>query len=235
MFGTNKKTEEMYRDRENVHVSYTQPLNPSHTKIAHLVSKYSNEDDSVLDIGCGVGNTLSELKKLKPTLKLNAADIDENTLALTKKNVQIEETYKITTVEDLFETDLQFDVIIMSHVLEHTRRPLDVLEGIVKLTKKDGIIVLAVPNPVRLLVFMGNIRKKHYVNRGHVYAWDRSHWMNFLENIAGLNVLTYSEDFFPLPFRSRLGFILGPAELFLAKIFPWLAFSNIAVIKNTAK
>jgi len=234
MIQRNKKIEEMYRDRENVHISYTQPVNPCHKKVAELVGRYSNENDTVLDIGCGIGHTLSEIKKRKPSLKLYASDIDDNTLAITKKNVPIEESYKINTVEDLFETDLMFDVIIMSHVLEHTHRPVDVVEGLVQMVNPNGIIILAVPNPVRLQVFLGNVIKKHYVNRGHVCAWDRSHWMNFLENIASLNVVTYSQDYFPLPLRSKLKFIVGPIELFLARIFPWLAFSNIAVIKVAA-
>ena len=233
--GISDKIEEMYRKRENVHISYTQPLNPCHEKVAELICKYSNDNDKLLDIGCGVGHTLSEVNKRKPSLNLFAADIDDTTLAITKENVPLEESFKITTVEDLFDQGLNFDVIIMSHVLEHTRRPLDVLEGLVEMVKPKGIVILAVPNPVRLQVFVGNIIKKHYVNRGHVYAWDRSHWINFLENIAGLNVIEYSQDFFPLPLRSKLRFVIGPIEQFLARVFPWLAFSNIAVIQVDEK
>jgi 2-polyprenyl-3-methyl-5-hydroxy-6-metoxy-1,4-benzoquinol methylase len=219
------------KNRPNVHISYEQQVYPWHQEIARLVNKYASESASLLDIGCGVGNTLAEIRKLNKSIKLFASDIDDNTLAITLNRVDLEQSIKINTVEDLFDTELTFDIIVMSHVLEHTYRPLDILKGVIKMLRPNGILILAVPNPVRLSVFLGNIFKKHYVNRGHVYAWDRSHWINFLENIAGLNVEEYSQDIFGIPIIGRFK-IFRPFQIWLAKILPWLAFSNIAVIRN---
>ncbi len=230
MKSRNRQIEGSY-ERPNVHISYDQSLTPCHIRIGELVEKYASETDSVLDIGCGVGHILSEIKKKNPDLKLFAADIDDNTLAITKERVDIDGAYKIDTVENLFEMNITFDMIIMSHVLEHTRRPVDVVEGLLQMVKPNGIIILAVPNPVRLAVFVGNIFKIHYVNRGHVCTWDRSHWINFLENIAGLNVIYYTQDYFPLPLRAKLKILIEPLENLLARVFPWLSFSNIAVIR----
>jgi 2-polyprenyl-3-methyl-5-hydroxy-6-metoxy-1,4-benzoquinol methylase len=199
--------------------------------VAKLVEKYADESARLLAIGCGVGYTLSEIRKRKPSIRLFAADIDDNTLAITNNRVKLEKAIRINKVEDLFDSELTFDIVIMSHVLEHTYRPLDVVKGIIQMLRPNGIAILAVPNPVRLTVLLGNIMKKHYVNRGHVYAWDRSHWMNFLENIGGFDVVQYSQDYFPLPLLGGLK-IIHPVETWLAKMFPWLAFSNIAVIRR---
>ena len=220
------------KSRPNVHIPYDQLIQVYHKEIARLVHKYTIDSSEVLDIGCGVGHTLVEVRRLNPNIQLIAADIDNETLRITNERVKLEHQLKISTVEDLFENEERYDVIIMSHVLEHTLRPLDIVKGLNNMLKPDGVAILAVPNPVRLTVFLGNIFKKHYVNRGHVYSWDRSHWINFLENIAGLNVIEYSQDFFPLPLLGRFR-IFRPLEVFFSKLFPWLSFSNIAVIRKS--
>ncbi len=216
--------------RKNIHIAYDQHINACHRVVSKLVVKYCTANGQVLDIGCGVGHILSEISKNAPNLILNAADIDDNTLDITDSRVNLANRIKIETVEDLFERKEKYDAIVLSHVLEHTFCPLDIIKEIIKMLYPGGVLVVAVPNPVRLSVFIGNMSKRHYVNRGHVYAWDRSHWINFLENIAKLDVQEYSQDWFPLPRLHR--FSLGRSlELWLAKKYPWLAFSNIAVIR----
>ncbi len=111
------------------------------------------------------------------------------------------------------------------------RCPLDIIEGVMSILEPGGLVIIAVPNPGRLNVFLGNLVRRHYANPGHMHAWDRSHFMNFLENIAGLNVIRYSHDYFPLPLLH--GFrVFQPLEKLLAHLFPWLSFSNIAVIRS---
>ena len=216
----------------NVRIPYNQELMPYHEEVARLVCENTPNKGIVLDVGCGVGHTLIECQRRNPSLKLVAADIDPACLAITQKRVELHQALQVTpTLDELLSMDLKVDTVIMSHVLEHMHRPLDTLLGIMGLCRPDGIAVLAVPNPVRLQVFVGNIFRWHYVNRGHVYAWDRSHWMNFLENIANLNVVCYSQDFFPLPLRARFG-VIRLLERRLASVLPWLAFSNIAVVRK---
>ena len=228
------REQKSHSKRPNIHVSYEQSIKPHHRKIAELVVKYAENSATVLDIGCGVGHTLAEIRKRNSTLHLIAADIDETTLSITEGRVQIDEKCKINSVEDLFDSETNYDVIVLSHVLEHTFRPLDIVKGLNNILVPDGILILAVPNPVRLPVMLGSIFRWHNLNLGHVYAWDRPHWMNFLENIAGLDVIEYSQDFFPIPILGKLKFV-QPAELWLARIFPWLACSNIAVIRTAER
>jgi len=49
----------------------------------------------------------------------------------------------------------------MSHVLEHLLRPADVIVEMMKMLRLNGIMILAVPNPVRPDVFLAAIRKKN--------------------------------------------------------------------------
>ena len=221
----------MNNSENNIHIPYTKGLDPYHEVVADLVCKYATHGSSILDIGCGLGHTLQEINKRDPSFEMFAADIDDYCLVSTEKRVRLKGKYQISRIEELFDLEISFDIIILSHVLEHLYCPLDALGGIMKLLHPHGFAVLAVPNPVRLEVFVGNLFRYHYVNKGHVYAWDRSHWINFLENIGKYKVVCYSQDYFPLR-------IFGTSKLVrsfekrLASIFPWLAFSNIAVIMN---
>lgn len=225
----NRKIAAAYQHRPNVHIDYTQPIRPYHRRVAALVARYGPDGGTVLDIGCGVGHTLVEVRKRRPDLRLIAADIDDNLLAVVRsRDSRLAETWKLSSVEDVAASDDRYDVLIMSHVLEHMSRPLDALKGLVRRLTPGGVLILAVPNPVRIQVVLGNLFKHHYVNRGHVYAWDRSHWINFLENIARVNVLEYTQDHFPVPIVGRF---MRPIEGRLANVFPWFASSHIAVVQ----
>ena len=214
----------------NVHIPYDLQHKSYHKAVADLVREHVPEKGEVLDIGCGVGHTLVEVQQQRPDLRLVASDMDAKCLAITAERVDLSESIQ-ATADHLFPAERQFDCVIASHVLEHTYHPVDFVRGVMGLLKPGGVAVLAVPNPVRPTVVWSNLFRRHYVNRGHVVAWDRSHWINFLENILDLNVVEYASDFVPLPLVSGLP-VFRRLEAGLARLTPWLAFSNIAVVRK---
>lgn len=217
--------------RPNPHISYGQELVPWHYVIADLVREYGREDGRLIEVGCGMGQILAEVAARCPQIRLIGADIDPECVRSTSEMVALEQGIVVTPEMDLGRDFAgEFDVLILSHILEHTPAPVDFLRRHLALLKPGGIAVLAVPNPVRPMVIWGNIRRRHYVNRGHVCAWDRSHWMNFLECVMGLEVLTYASDSVPL---GRIAAVPGmkAVERWLAKVVPWLSCSNIAVVR----
>lgn len=219
--------------RPNPHISYNLTLRPHHKAIAALVSEYSKEDASVLDIGCGMGHLAQLVKATKPSLNLTIADIDMIVLEAAQNKVSVDDAIKLESVETLFDLGKKYDVIIMSHVLEHTLRPVDIICGIMEhILNENGHLILAVPNLGRLENSLFHLFRHHYVNKGHVYGWDRSHWMNFLENIMGLDVVKYKPDYFPFPKLKKIKLFM-PFLLYLGKLFPWYSYSNIAVIKSS--
>jgi 2-polyprenyl-3-methyl-5-hydroxy-6-metoxy-1,4-benzoquinol methylase len=129
-----------------------------------------------------------------------------------------------------------FDTCVMSHLLEHTHRPLDTLEAAMSVLKPEGRLILAVPNPATPHIVAFNALRFHYVNRGHVYCWDRSHWINFLENVAQLNVIHHGQDevrLFPQRLSSRVR-PLKKLEQMLALLVPRLAHSHISIVQKAA-
>jgi SAM-dependent methyltransferase len=209
-----------------------------HSVAASKVDHYTPINGAVIDIGSGSGNLLSMVRASRPDLSLIAVDIDEKYLALTREKLGEIRTIKISNDgHELDNFKSTCDTVVMCHSLEHTLNPPEAIRRVLNLLNENGHLILAVPNPVRPTVFWGNIWKKHYVERQHVYAWDRSHWMNFLENIMKLSVVEYCSDevrFIPRSFLRRFR-ILANLEWLFARLVPWWSFSNIAIIKKEDK
>jgi 2-polyprenyl-3-methyl-5-hydroxy-6-metoxy-1,4-benzoquinol methylase len=220
----------------SVHIPYNLPMRPYHKLIARLVSQYAPRDGRILDVGCGVGNMLELVRRYSEAFQLVGADIDQHCLDLATARVRIDRTILIDDVLDLGNPALdagKFDVIVLSHVLEHVFRPYDTVRTLMTLLKPGGHLIMAVPNPVRLDVMAYNlIRRFDKVNKGHVQTWDRAHWRNFLENILELNVIAYPTDFIRIPVVDNLQF-LHPILHAGAVLFPGFARSCMAVVKNS--
>lgn len=221
---------------QSIHINYTQHVAAYHRKAAELALKYTREG-KLLDIGCGTGTVLELVHRQNPELELFGADMDENCLSLT-----VERTKTVTPIQmtsdgfDLSGIRLRnYDTCIMSHVLEHVLYPYDTLLQVMDLLKPGGHLVLLVPNPVRPEIVLLNLLRKSKVNHGHVHAWDRAHWMNFLERIVGLDVVEYASDevrIIPASLKRKFP-ILESITVGTANIAPWFSYSNIAVIRKT--
>jgi 2-polyprenyl-3-methyl-5-hydroxy-6-metoxy-1,4-benzoquinol methylase len=223
-------------EEKNVHIRYDNVVPKGyHLVVANKVNQYAPSHGKVLDIGCGLGQILHRVHELNPTLELFAADIFQECLRITSERVGNVRT--ILMKRDGFDRaglGEGYDVCVMSHSLEHMKSPLEALHNVMSVIRPGGHLILAVPNPVRPQVIICNLSRSRYVNLGHVYSWDRAHWMNFLENIAGFNVVEYPVDevqIFP-PRISRRFHLLKQLEKGLSYAFPWFSFSNIAVIRK---
>lgn len=207
---------------------------PYHTIIGELVLKYADKPGMVLiDVGCGMGQLEVFLTRNNWPGQVSIADAYDTCLEASNIAPLVVQTYKLHEIDfDLPEQvgEKKFDCLVMSHVLEHIHNPSDAMGKVMSLLKPGGVAIIAVPNPARPNVLVGNIFKKHYANRGHVQAWDASHWRVFLEIALKLDVVEYKHDFVLLPAHSCFG-LIETVGVALARIIPWWSFSNIAVIR----
>jgi 2-polyprenyl-3-methyl-5-hydroxy-6-metoxy-1,4-benzoquinol methylase len=133
----------------------------------------------ILDVGAGTGSNLHALKQLHP--QAHAAAITCSYL----EAAQLEKLADQTIVADLNQLidssawqtiglgDDRFDLILLSHVLEHLQEPAQVLESISSLLSADGLLLIALPNichwRTRLQIARGSFQ---YQESG---VLDRSH------------------------------------------------------------
>ena len=108
----------------------------------HL-STLSQKKLNVLDIGGGTGS-LCDIIKDTDSRVAQTQIVDIDTTA-EKIAIQKGHQYFCGRIED-FETDQQYDVILMLNLIEHVANPAMVLKKAGKLLSKDGIILIQTPN-----------------------------------------------------------------------------------------
>ncbi|MFV1362633.1 class I SAM-dependent methyltransferase [Mycolicibacterium elephantis] len=219
----------------NVHVNIADQntgYTPYHRVVARLAAKYGDPGLPLLDIGTGAGNIPRLVHSLGFQF-IDVADAYEECLQSAAESVPIRQSYlideKTFNIADVIPPS-SYNVVTMSHVLEHLLNPVKALQDVYDLIAPGGVMVLAVPNPMRPVCVLQAILRKRYSNLGHVVTWDRSHWMNFLERIMAYEVAEYASDSVPILPRSRGRF--QRVEIALARVLPWLSFTNIAVIRK---
>ena len=122
----------------------------AHYNLPKYLYPYFQEQDkdlNILDIGCGLGQFLSNLKS-KGFKNLYGIDINEESIVACRNNgLSVEKIDDIRTYA--LKSTIKFDRIVMSHVLEHIDKELiiDTLIHIRKyLLKEGGEFLLMVPN-----------------------------------------------------------------------------------------
>lgn len=111
----------------------------------HLTPKNVGKPGKLLDIGCGNGEFLE--RSLEMGWQAQGCEIDPKAVAICRSN-------GLNVLEgDSFHTTLneqRFDVITMSHVLEHVVDQAALLQRTYSLLKPGGYLWMALPNPQSL-------------------------------------------------------------------------------------
>ncbi|MGB9756014.1 MAG: class I SAM-dependent methyltransferase [Desulfurella sp.] len=96
----------------------------------------------ILEIGCGTGATLMELKRLCKANYIAGVDI-----------VDLGQSEKLDKfilgdieIEELNFPDKYFDIIICADVLEHLKDPWSTVNKLKKYLKDNGVIIASIPN-----------------------------------------------------------------------------------------
>ncbi|MDP2910022.1 MAG: class I SAM-dependent methyltransferase, partial [bacterium] len=107
------------------------------------IFKYKPDARSILEIGCGFGNTLLEAKK-EGFKVINGLEFSKKALLVCKqKGLKVYKTSIKSLPVDLI--GKKYDVVAMYSVLEHMPNPLGFLKNIKPLLAKDGILVIRIP------------------------------------------------------------------------------------------
>ncbi|MFT5325172.1 MAG: 2-polyprenyl-3-methyl-5-hydroxy-6-metoxy-1,4-benzoquinol methylase [Planctomycetaceae bacterium] len=131
-----------------------------------LILDAIDDGHQVLDYGCNDGWVSRRVKRSKPECEVSGADINPCALARARRRQGGVEYY------DARNGDLDgrvFDVVILSHVLEHVHARQELVERIASLTKPDGRLVISVPQErVRgdstLLPWAMNVVRGRFIN-----------------------------------------------------------------------
>lgn len=110
------------------------------TKQAQEILELIKEKDNVLDYGCGTGSLSRFIKDNRPNIFIAGFDISRVAISYCisqKKQV-------LYTTHCDFEPNF-FDAIILSHVIEHTDYPNELIDEVRGMLKPNGLLILSIP------------------------------------------------------------------------------------------
>lgn len=123
-------------------------------------TRYFNQDDTtILDVGCGVGNFIS----IAPT-RIEGVDIDEKAIQTCKKRgfkAMVGNGYELPYADNTF------DNINCSAVLEHVNKPYKLMNELRRVLKPGGKLVLLTPD---IMKWKFDFWKVAYHWEGHPFS-----------------------------------------------------------------
>ena len=123
-------------------MEFLSPINKS-SLLTPGVTINESKSFCILDVGTGFGLFLYVLKKRNKNWKLQAIEPDENNVKFIQKELKIKTTKGF--IEKIF-TSKKFNLVTLNKVLEHTKKPLDVLKKLKKNLKRNGELYIEVPD-----------------------------------------------------------------------------------------
>ena len=179
--------------------------------------------NSVLDVGCGQGSFLTELKLNFPHIVPNGIDISSSALALARQRLPDGNFSALDISEKSL--DEKYDLVVCSEVLEHIPDDVSAIANLRQMTKNY------------LLVTTPQGRMRQFETQiGHVRNYSRGELVAKLESngFAVLSVVQWGFPFYSPLYRNFLNFTggkgttgeFGPFRKVIAKIIYMLFLLN---------
>jgi 2-polyprenyl-3-methyl-5-hydroxy-6-metoxy-1,4-benzoquinol methylase len=98
--------------------------------------------DTVLDIGCGRGLLLNQLRRLGWTV--TGTELSDGAARFARDVLHLD--VKVGDLRSLHFEEGTFDAVVLWHVLEHVHDPASLLHEVNKVVRPGGFVLVAVPN-----------------------------------------------------------------------------------------
>lgn len=100
----------------------------------------------ILDLGCGSGMAVTQYLAREGD-ELLGIDMYEPNISYAKKNFSTKGTsFLCTSIEDIQDDGISWDVVVLADVLEHLEDPSGILSACGKLLTAEGYLLVSVPN-----------------------------------------------------------------------------------------
>ena len=139
-----------------------------YAKVAGLVAEI--EPDSVLDAGCGEGETLERLAALIPRV-VAGVDLNPESVEFTRRRIPDGE-FSVADVADLPFADDSFDLVFCLEVLEHIPDPGPALAELARVADRD--IIVSVPSEPWFR--LGSLARGKYLSGWGNHPEHVNHW-----------------------------------------------------------
>lgn len=182
-------------------------------------AKYITEDGKVLDIGCGSGVLLEQLKKLG--LEAEGVDIEPDFIACCQKKDLF--VTRASIFDYLNSSPSTYAAIFCVHILEHfwPDEVLALLKLCQKRLKLNGALIILTPNSNNLHV----ITNSFWLDASHKRPYPKEFLQKMLIS-AGFSIIESGEDQFYLPNSRFRRIVLNAKRLILGRALFNLNYSS---------
>ncbi|HEV2974723.1 MAG TPA: class I SAM-dependent methyltransferase [Solirubrobacteraceae bacterium] len=169
-----------------------------------LCERAGIEPRSTIEVGCGDGALLCELRARGFGGRLAGVEITDAAVAIASQREQIDAVARYDG-KHLDERDGAYDLGILSHVLEHVPDPPALLAEV---ARACGAVLVEVPLEANVSARRAG-KREHAAQVGHLQRLDRRA-VRAIVGRAGLAVVGELED--PLPLAVHRFFARGPSD-----------------------
>ena len=135
--------ETFYRGNDSYSDFLNSQDNEIFRKYVDLIERFTQEGDTVLDVGCGAGNMLDIARKQMQERVFAGIDISDTSVSTClSKGLNVNQYDGKTIPAD----DDSFSVVGSLNVLEHTDDPENFLNEKLRVLKPGGNLIIACPN-----------------------------------------------------------------------------------------
>ena len=99
-------------------------------------------DARILDVGCGTGNMAQVLHQIGYR-NIEGLDPSSGMLAVARRKEVYQQLHQLYLGAQVELADASYDAVVAAGVLTHGHAPPESLDGILKLTRTDGIIIFS--------------------------------------------------------------------------------------------
>jgi len=117
------------------------------TEIDRFIKKNDLAEIKILDLGCGNGNAVTYyIAQNFPQAQITGIDIHQDSIVFARENFKLPNLNFIC--QDIFAENInsQYDIIILSDILEHFANPEKLLNLINNQLTNQGVAIVAIPN-----------------------------------------------------------------------------------------
>jgi len=142
--------------------------------------------DKILDIGCGTGAFLSDIRKKIKNIKCYGIDISKDAISLNKdKNISLLQA----DMENLPYKNNSFSAIFSLGTVEHSPNTEKILKEVYRVLKPGGRVLITVPNKISFFHITKNIKMLFGKwDLGYEKSFSPRHFRKLLENAGFIQI-----------------------------------------------
>jgi len=174
---------EMYSDPTLLRLYLGDSRKDFYKIVAQKIASIRKGDEiitSCLDVGCGTGHLLAELRRLGFGGRFVGLDSAE-AAGFQVKSHGLDIEFFSGYLSDQSWLD-EFDLVLCTEVLEHCEYPASIIEQMLRVTKPGGAVIITVPDG----------RKDTW--EGHIHFWSPESFKLFIEGFGKKASFDYFDD-----------------------------------------